>query len=379
MLEPDPQSEHSAASDDQQAVIESRIRRALSLSADASRLFARLPAESERRSELRAAGLRLLGEQADLVGFALSSRLKAVGRVSSAVRGALRRALFEVLFRQSEFNRVSGEFIRDHEVQLDVLGATVRAQLGLQLGAEERLDELERRLGRVEVSSGDIDYVSLVERFYGGVEKRREELRGFVPRFVGRSEVIDAGCGRGEFLELLRESGVPAVGIDRDEAMVASCRSRGLDVVRGDVLEFLGGRAEGSLGGIFGGYLIEHLVRGEIVEFVRLAFSRLGPGGVLVLEAVNPLCLLTHASFYGDLTRVAPVPPLALQWLAESCGFVSVGVEYAGPAPDEDKLRRLPESAGDEVAVDAFNRGVAAANELLFGFQAYVLTAQKPD
>jgi O-antigen chain-terminating methyltransferase len=109
-----------------------------------------------------------------------------------------------------------------------------------------------------------------------------------------------------------------------------------------------------------------------------LAFSRLGPGGVLVLEAVNPLCLLTYASFYGDLTRVAPVPPPALQWLAESCGFVSVGVEYAGPVPEEDKFRPLPDSAGEEVEVEAFNRGVAAANELLFGFQGYVLTAQKP-
>jgi SAM-dependent methyltransferase len=367
-----------ADSDDQQAVIESRIRRALSLSAEASRLFGRLPADPDHRSEGRGAALRLMGELADLVGFGLSSRLKGVGRVSSVVRGALRRGLFEVFFRQSEFNRISGEFVRDHEVQLDALGATVRAQLGLQLGAEERLDELERRLSRVEVNSGDIDYLSLVERFYGGVEERREELRDFVPRFVGRSEVIDAGCGRGEFLELLREAGVPAVGVDRDEAMVGWCRGRGLDAVRGEVLEFLRGRAEGSLDGIFGGYLVEHLERGNVVELVRLAFSRLGPGGLLVLEAVNPSCLLTYAGFYGDLTRVAAVPPLALKWLAESCGFVSVGVEYAGPVPEAEKLRPLPDSAG-EGAVEAFNRGVAAANDLLFGFRAYVLTAQKPD
>ena len=88
-------------------------------------------------------------------------------------------------------------------------------------------------------------------------------------------------------------------------------------------ISFEGARTE-SHGGIFAGHLVEHLERDEVVELVRLAFSRLRPGGVLVVETVNPMCLLTHATFYEDLTRTGPVPPLALKWLAESCGFAPV-------------------------------------------------------
>ena len=80
---------------------------------------------------------------------------------------------------------------------------------------------------------------------------------------------------------------------------------------------------------------------------------------------------------YGDLARVTPVPPLALQWLAESIGFISVAVGDASPAPEDRELKALPESAGVEAEVDAFNRGLAAANELLFGFQEYALIAHK--
>ena len=91
--------------------------------------------------------------------------------------------------------------------------------------------------------------------------------------------MVDAGCGRGEFLELLHETGILAVGVDQ-----------------GDILGYLGGRPKESDGGIFAARLIERLERREIVEFMRVAFRRLRPGGVLVPEAVNPICLSTYAA-----------------------------------------------------------------------------------
>ena len=358
--------------------------------ARARELLAADPQASERRGR----ALRLMDERADLVGFGLTSSLKGVGRASTVVRGALRRAMFQVLHRQSEHNRASDELVRSHEWQLEALGATVRAQLDVQAAADERLAALGRRLSRVEVSSValarragggaalaspmDPDYVGFTERFGASIEEVRERQRSYVPRFEGLSDVVDAGCGRGEFLELLREAGVSAVGVDSDEAMVGRCRELGVDAILGDALQFLRGRSEESHGGIFVGHLVEHLERGEVVELVRLAFSRLRPGGVLVIETVNPMCLLTHATFFGDFTRVGPVPPLALRWLAEACGFAPVEIEYTTPVPDERKLRPLPTSVADGAQVEAFNRGIAAANELLFGFQEYALMATKP-
>lgn len=318
-------------------------------------------------SEQRRVELQLIDERADLVGFALSSRLKGVGRIVTLAREGLRRGLFEVLFRQTEFNRASGELLRDHNAQLDALRATARAQAEIQAESDERLDALEAGLTSPE-------YLSFTDRIDDTSEEHRERLRRFVPRFEGRTEVIDAGCGRGEFLELLKESGIVAVGVDSDEAMVARCRELGLDAVQGDIVEYLRGRPEEAYGGIFAARLIEHLERDEIVELMRLAFSRLRPGGVLVVQTVNPMRLLTH---YGDLACVTPVPPLALQWLAEACGFISVAVEHTSPAPDEQELKPLGQSAGVEAEVTAFNRGVAASNELLFGFQEYALIAYK--
>lgn len=346
------------------ATIQARIRHTLKYGAGSSGLSSQFPAGDPQQAERRRLALQLVDERADLVGFALSSGLKGLGRVSTLVREGLRRALLEVLFRQSEFNRSSGELIRSHEARLQALGATVTAQIGFQVDADDRIHALEERLPRDEITRAglaDVDRASLAASFCGSPEDRRERLRRFLSRFEGRSEVLDAGCDRGEFFDLLRGAGIPAVGVDD-----------------GDVLGFLGARPVESLGGIFAGHLVERLERHQIGEFARLAFSRLRPDGVLVLEAINPMCLSTYGGFYEDLTRVAPVPPLAVQWLAESVGFVAVEVEYTSPVAEERKLAPLPASAGGGTEVEAFNRGVAAANELLFGFQEYALTAHKP-
>ena len=214
--------------------------------------------------------------------------------------------MFQVLYRQTEHNRASDELIRSHEAQLEALGATVRAQLDIQAVTDERLDALERgwhgskstrstlarraARGAARAVRMDLDYLGFAERFRGTSEEIRERQRRYVPRFEGLSDVVDVGCGRGEFLELLREAGVSAVGVDSDEAMVGRCRELGLDAIQDDALHFLRGRPEESHGGIFAGHLVEHLERGEVVELVRLAFSRLRPGGALVIETVNPMC-----------------------------------------------------------------------------------------
>jgi O-antigen chain-terminating methyltransferase len=358
--------------------IEARIRAALENSTRASRYPAsRLVAADPGRSERNRLELSTMEGRADLVGFDLTTRMRRFGRASTRLREALRRALFQVLHRQTEFNQAAIELMRSHQTQIEALGASVRAQIDIQAGADERVEALEHRLparsGRPE-----LDYLSFRERFHGTTQARRERLSRFVQQFEGHSDVIDAGCGAGEFLELLRDAGVAAVGVDDDEAMVGRCRELGLDAIHDDALRFIRGLPEESQGGILAAHLVEHLARGDVVDLVRLAFSRLRSGGVLVMETVNPMCLLTYGGFYGDFTHVAPVPPLALQWLAQSCGFASVEIEYASPVPAEHKLARLPASDGGEAQVEAFNRGLDAVNELLFGFQEYALIARKP-
>ena len=95
--------------------------------------------------------------------------------------------------------------------------------------------------------------------------------------------MLDVGCGRGEFLTLLREAGVDARGIDADADMVAFCRGEGLDVDQA-TRSPTPGLKPGSLGGLFAAHVVEHLPPPELVRFLELAAAALRPGGRLVLR-----------------------------------------------------------------------------------------------
>ena len=100
---------------------------------------------------------------------------------------------------------------------------------------------------------------------------------------------------------------------------------------------------------------------------------------MLLIETVNPMSPdWPRRRSTTTSTRIGPVPPLALEWLAESCGFATAEIDYSSPVPPEQKLQPLPASAGQAAEVEAFNRGLSVANDLLFGFQEYALVAHKP-
>ena len=102
-------------------------------------------------------------------------------------------------------------------------------------------------------------YVGFEDQFRGSAEDIRERVAEYLPIFAGSSDVLDIGCGRGEFLALLREHGVTARGIDINRAMVEVCREKGLDAEEADALEHLRALPDGSLGGLFAAQVIEHL------------------------------------------------------------------------------------------------------------------------
>ncbi len=93
-------------------------------------------------------------------------------------------------------------------------------------------------------------YVGFEDRFRGSREEIRARQLSYVPLFAGASDVLDVGCGRGEFLDLLREAGIGARGLDTNHEMVEVCRARGLDVVEGDLVSYLSSVPDGSLGGL---------------------------------------------------------------------------------------------------------------------------------
>ncbi|MBI4767687.1 MAG: class I SAM-dependent methyltransferase [Deltaproteobacteria bacterium] len=225
------------------------------------------------------------------------------------------------------------------------------------------------------------EYVGFEDRHRGSEEAIKWKQKNYLPYFKDRGPVLDIGCGRGEFLELLKEAGIQAFGVDTNQEMVRHCRSKGLEADSGDGLTYLKGLSDQSLGGIFLSQVIEHLTPEVLRELVRVSFTKLRPGGLLLAETINPQCLSTFSgAFYLDLSHKNPIHPEAARYLWESLGFRQVELLYVSPFPEEMKLkemvRREDDSYEDELG-RILNENVRSLNALLYGFQDYAVLGYK--
>lgn len=185
------------------------------------------------------------------------------------------------------------------------------------------------------------DYARFASRFRGSDEYVTESQRFYVPYFKDRRHVLDIGCGRGEFLMLMRENAVPAKGIEMSEELVAHCRVQGLDVEQADLFQYLSAQPEASLDGIFCSQVVEHLPPERLAEMVRLCATRLATGGILAIETPNPECLAIFAThFYLDPTHTRPIPSQLLAFYMEEYGLGRVEIHPKAPA-----VESLPEVA----------------------------------
>ncbi len=221
----------------------------------------------------------------------------------------------------------------------------------------------------------DWRYAGFENRFRGSEQDIRRQQEAYLAFFPEGGKVLDLGCGRGEFLELLRETGFQPVGVDLNDQMVGLCRDKGLDGRRGDLLEMLAAQPDGSLDGLFSSQVIEHLPPEAIRRLVELAFHKLRPGGTLVLETVNPLSVFALVNIYFlDLSHRTPVHPLALRFLMESAGFDPVELRESQLLAGE-RLRAVPVS--DETST-VLNRNIDSLNALLFAAPNFAAIGKKP-
>ena len=230
---------------------------------------------------------------------------------------------------------------------VDELGRLVRdTQNRLQL-VEAELRTLQAR----GVSSHDVDgwgprfaaiYADFTEHFRGSTAEVSAKLEGYLPdvhRLAGPGGVVDLGCGRGEWLALLRAAGVTARGIDANPAFVAAGRARGLDMELGDALGYLEALPLDSIDMVTAFHVIEHLATEDLLALLEAARGALRPGGCLLLETPNPMNLVMAAcDFYNDPTHRSPLPPALTEYLVCTQGFRDVEVrplhpKTAPPAP----------------------------------------------
>jgi SAM-dependent methyltransferase len=214
-------------------------------------------------------------------------------------------------------------------------------------------------------------YLEFEDLFRGTQQDIKERVSVYLPRIqaagVGSAEmrVLDVGCGRGEWLELLRENGLDAYGVDVNFAMISTCRAKGLQVEHQDVLTYLRNLPDRTLGAITGFHIVEHLPFSDLVGLIDDVIRVLKPGGLAIFETPNPKNLQVGAcNFYTDPTHQKPLPSPLLQFMLEARGLCSVEVL---------PLHAFPEA----FRIQEDSRVAQVLNELVFGEQDYAVIGRK--
>jgi len=223
---------------------------------------------------------------------------------------------------------------------------------------------------------GKFDYFLFEQKFRGSEDEVKNNQRVYLKYFSPGDKVVDIGCGRGEFMELLVEMGAKAKGIDLNEDFVEYCKDKDLDVENADAITYLKMVEGDSLDGIFMAHLVEHLEFEELYTLLELCYEKIKKNSRVIVETPNPrtLSIFTNA-FYADPTHIKPVHPETLKFLLDTIGFKKIEVNHY----EHSKVNySIPLLVGENVHnLFDFNNGINVLNSMLFGYQDYTVVAQK--
>jgi glycosyltransferase involved in cell wall biosynthesis/SAM-dependent methyltransferase len=269
-----------------------------------------------------------------------------------AVREVSARLDDLVVDTQSELMRLQGplselrKLVRDaglHIANAQDLGRAiegVQARPGSAHPALSYVDEHGRRaLGFRDAAGADESegYRAFEDIFRGTEDQVRAGQQAYLPLFEGSEWVLDIGCGRGEFLDALRERGIGARGVDLDPTMVERCVEKGHDVKLADASSYLSELDDGTVPGVFAAQVIEHLSSEQLNDFLALIHRKLAPGGVLVMETVNPHNPAALKAFWTDTTHHHPLFPEVTLALCRLHGFDSGDVVFPNATGNFDE------------------------------------------
>jgi SAM-dependent methyltransferase len=289
------------------------------------------------------------------------------------------RAAQDATLKQSEDalqNALIGVDVRVHDLRRILLAQERRVGLLLE-EARKRLpepfstDQL-TNFAAEEDHQLDAMYASFEDQFRGTRADIKQRQSIYLPYIqdagagVAKAIVVDLGCGRGEWLELLREEGLTARGVDTNRVFLAACREMDLDVVENDAVSYLRSLKPNSVGAVTCFHLIEHLPLKELIAVFDESLRVLKPGGLVIFETPNPGNLLVGScNFYFDPTHRKPLPAPLTQSLLEIRGFSKIEVLFLHPYESNDRL----------VQGEANVRRVV--NQYFFGPQDYAVLARK--
>jgi O-antigen chain-terminating methyltransferase len=234
-------------------------------------------------------------------------------------------------------------------------------------------------------------YLCFEDAFRGDPELIRTRQQEYLPLFRDKADVLDIGCGRGEFLQLLKDHGITARGIDINHAMVAHCVEKGLDAREADALAYLRELPDDALGGLIAAQVVEHLQPDYLLALLREAFRVLRQGSPIALETINVASWSAFFSSYvRDVTHARPLHPETLRFFVLATGFLDAEIRFSSPLPEEEKLQSSPRGVRDVdlrttgvegrailQLADAFDANAKRLNRQLYGPHDYAVVAWK--
>lgn len=313
----------------------------------------------------------------------IQSHKKILGKlivlIKRAIRKSIRWFIKPIVEQQVEFNssvtRTLNEVNRFiNQSQKD---AQVKKQDISKLYDEiSRIDKNYKDFSGQQLKPLDFDYLSFENKYRGTELQIKEKMKVYLDYYKEATEVLDIGCGRGEFVELLVESGVKAQGIDINDDMVLYCQKKGLPVIKEDCFEYLSNLEDCSLGGIFLGQVIEHLSPKELINLVKIAYKKLKPGAYFIAETINPQCLLVFTeSYFLDITHERLIHPYTIKFILESEGFNDLSIKYMSKVDEEFKIPELKIDNVDNIK--HFNMAMQNLNNIIFSYRDYAVIGRK--
>lgn len=219
----------------------------------------------------------------------------------------------------------------------------------------------------------DSFYHRLENQYRGAPEEIAKRLKIYIPDVeaawarTGQKPVMDIGCGRGEWLGLLRDHGMNGFGVDTNAVQIKEAQEAGLDVRLGDALQALADQPDNSLCVLSAHHLIEHLPFDAVAWITREAGRVLAPGGLLMFETPNTRNVLVGATtFHTDPTHLKPMPEQVMTVLFETAGF----------DPVEARGLNAHERLHEFLDTPDFNNELA---NLMFGPQDLAILGTKPE
>lgn len=257
-----------------------------------------------------------------------------------------------------EFSKVQYQKVVESTARIEVLQDNVMQEV-IDLGKRRANKSAERKKeDKPELFADnhllDIFYANFEDHFRGSEEMIKERVADHLPLFTSSAldfkkfPVLDIGSGRGEFLQVLKESGVPAVGVDINHDMVVRAKDKDLEVIQGDAIEFLEKSRPQTYGAVTGFHIVEHIPFESLLSLFKAARKTLAPGGFVLFETPNPenISVAAH-TFYLDPSHLRPLPPALLAFTLETCGYQKIEILRLHPADSEmlNSKKLLPDMA----------------------------------